>query len=38
MELNPVTFIGHYDGEKPADLHYTQVRHHLFGSTSVVEK
>jgi hypothetical protein len=38
MELNPVAFIAHYDGEKPADLHYTQVKHHLFGPTSVVAK
>ena len=38
MELNPVTSIAHYDGDLPQDLHYVQVRHHLFGKTTIVQK
>lgn len=38
MEINPVTSIEHYDGEKPADLHYTQVTRPWFGLTRVVQR
>ncbi|HME82927.1 MAG TPA: hypothetical protein VKF82_12760 [Candidatus Eremiobacteraceae bacterium] len=38
MEINPVTSIAHYDGDEPADLHYTQVIHNPFGRTRVVER
>jgi hypothetical protein len=38
MEINPVTSIEHYEGEEPAELHYTQVTHSFFGRTRVVQR
>src|SRR5215469_990827 len=38
MEINPVTSIERYEGPEPADLHYVQVTHSLFGHTRVVDR
>jgi hypothetical protein len=38
MEINPVDYIARYEGQKPADLHYVRVAHHLFGRATITQE
>jgi hypothetical protein len=38
MEIQPVDYIARYVGQKPADLHYVRVAHHLFRRAVVTQE